>query len=211
MATVIQPADQPVLMDGVSWETYEALLADGGDCRQTRMAFDQGVLEIVTPSYEHERFRDVVSGVAEEILNARGQDYLRSGSTTFKQEGLGRGFEPDASFYVAHAPRIRGLSRIDLSNDPPPDLIIEVDVARSSLDKLPIYAALAVPEVWRYRADRVYVHRLVNSSYVEVDQSKVLPGLTSMQLTTFAQEGLWETRQAWRQRIHNWAHEMRAD
>ena len=136
---------------------------------------------------------------------------MRSGSTTFKQEGLGRGFEPDASFYVAHAPRIRGLSRIDLSNDPPPDLIIEVDVARSSLDKLPIYAALGVPEVWRYRADRVYVYRLVNSSYVEVDQSEVLPGLTSMQLTAFAQEGLWESRQAWRQRIHSWAHETRAD
>ena len=73
-------------------------LADGGDHRQSRMAFDQGVLEIVTPSYEHETFRDVVSRVTEEILNARGQDDLRSGSTPFKQEGLRHGFEPDASF-----------------------------------------------------------------------------------------------------------------
>ncbi len=112
---------------------------------------------------------------------------------------------------MAHAARVRGLNRIDLSSDSPPDLVIEIDVARSSLDKLPIYAALVVPEVWRYQADRVYVYRLVNSSYVEVDQSEVLPGLTSMQLTTFAQEGLWESRQAWQQRIHNWAHETRVD
>jgi Uma2 family endonuclease len=206
MATVLQPVDQPVLMDGVSWETYEALLADGGDHRQTRVAFDQGVLEIVTPSFEHELRRDVVSGVAEEILNTRGQDYLRSGSTTFKEEGLRRGFEPDASFYVAHAARVRGLSRIDLGSDPPPDLVIEVDMTRSSLDKLPICAALLVPEVWRYRDAKVYIYRLVGSGYVEVDRSEVLPGLTSTQLTAFAQEGLWEPRQTWRQRIQDWAH-----
>ena len=205
MATVIQPVDQPVLMDGVSWETYEALLADGGDRRQTRMAFDQGVLEIVTPSLEHELFRDVVSGVAEEILNSRGQDYVRSGSVTLKQEELARGFEADASFYVAHVARVRGLSRIDLHSNPPPDLVIEVDISRSSLDKLPIYAALGVPEVWRCRSGSVYVYRLVGSNYVEIDQSEVLPGLTSTQLTAFAQEGLWESRQAWRQRIQDWA------
>ena len=189
MATVIQPVDQPVLMDGVSWETYEALLADGGDHRQTRMAYDQGVLEIVTPSFEHERFRDVVSGVTEEILNARELDYVRSGSVTLKQEALARGFEADASFYVTHVARVRGLSQIDLHSDPPPDLVIEV-VPRSSLDKLPIYAALGVPEVWRCRSGSVYVYRLAGSSYVEIDRSEVLPGLTSTQLTAFAQDGL---------------------
>ena len=205
MATVIQPVDQPVLMDGVSWETYEALLADGGDHRQTRMAYDQGVLEIVTPSFEHEIFRDVVSGVAEEILDTRGQDYLRSGSVTLKQEELARGFEADASFYVTHVARVRGLSQIDLHSDPPPDLVIEVDVSRSSLDKLPIYAALGVPEVWRCRSGSVHVYRLVDSSYVESDQSEVLPGLTSTRLTAFAREGLWESRQTWRRRIQDWA------
>ena len=205
MATVIQPVNQPVLMDGVSWATYEALLADGGDCRQTRMAYDQGVLEIVTPSFEHERFRDVVSGVAEEILNARGLDYVRSGSVTLKQQELGRGFEADASFYVAHVSRVRGLNQIDLHNDPPPDLVIEVDVSRSSLDKLPIYAAMGVPEVWRCRSGSVYVYRLVGSGYVETDQSEVLPSLTNSQLTAFAQEGLWESRQTWRRRIQDWA------
>lgn len=207
MATVIRPVDQPILMDGVSWTTYEALLADGGDRRQTRMAFDRGVLEIVTPSFEHERSRDVVSGVAEEILNARGHDYLRSGSTTFRHEGLGRGFEPDASFYVANAVRVRELRHIDLGSAPPPDLVIEIDTTRSSLDKLQIYAALRVPEVWRHRGDRVHVDRLAGSAYEEVEESLVIPGLTSGRLTAFAREGLWEPRQAWRRRIQDWAAE----
>ena len=208
MATVIQPVDQPVLMDGVSWETYEALLADGGDSRQTRMAFDQGRLEIVTPGFEHELFRDVVSGVAEEILDTRGLDYLRSGSVTLKQEELARGFEADASFYVTHVAQVRGLSQIDLHSDPPPDLVVEVDISRSSMDKLPIYAAMGVPEVWRCRSGSVYVYRLAGSNYVETDQSEVLPGLTSTQLTAFAQEGLWESRQTWRRRIQDWTREQ---
>ena len=164
----------------------------------------------MTPSFEHEIFRDVVSGVAEEILDTRGQDYLRSGSVTLKQEELARGFEADASFYVTHVSLVRGLSRIDLHSDPPPDLVIEVDVSRSSLDKLPIYAALGVPEVWRCRSGSVYVYRLAGSSYVEIAQSEVLPGLTSAQLTAFAQEGLWEPRQAWRRRIQDWARQTGA-
>ena len=88
MATVIQPVDQPVLMDGVSWETYESMLADGGDRRRTRMTFDRGVLEIVTPSYEHEHAGNVVAKVAEALMDARRQDYAPAGSTTFKDQSV---------------------------------------------------------------------------------------------------------------------------
>ena len=118
-ATVIQPVDQPVLMDGVSWDTYESLLADGGDHRRTRMTFDQGVLEIVTPSYEHEHVENIVTKVAEALMNARRQDYAQAGSTTFKSERFERGFGPDASYYVEHAAQVQGLTRIDLQTDPP--------------------------------------------------------------------------------------------
>ena len=88
MATVIQPVDQPVLMDGVSWDTYESLLADGGDHRRTRMTFDQGVLEIVTPSYQHEHVENIVTRVAEALMNAPRQDYAPAGSITFKARVL---------------------------------------------------------------------------------------------------------------------------
>ena len=207
MATVIQPVDQPVLMDDVSWTTYEALLADGGDHRQTRMAFDQGVLEIVTPSYEHEHVGNIVTRVAEALMDARKQDYAPAGSTTFRHQGVARGFEPDASYYVEHAARIRGLTRIDLNSDPPPDLVIEIDVTQGSLDKLPIYAALGVPEIWRHQHGTVQMYRLAGGSYVEVDDSAVIPGLSGTQLTTFVRDSLTAPRPDWWQSVEVWVRE----
>jgi len=204
MATVIQPVDQPVLMDGVSWHTYEALLADGGDHRRTRMAFDQGVLEIVTPSYEHEHVENIVTRVAEALMNARRQDYAPAGSTTFKNQGTERGFEPDASYYVEHAAQVRGLTRIDLETDPPPDLVIEIDVTHASMDKLPVYASLGVPEVWRHNAGSVQMYRLAGSSYVEVHDSTVIPGLSAARLTGFVRDSLTSPRPDWWHGVETW-------
>ena len=210
MATVIQPVDQPVLMDGVSWETYEALLADVGDRRCTRMTFDQGVLEIVTPSYEHEHAGNILTSVAQALMDARRQDYAPAGSTTFKDQGVERGFEPDASYYVEHAARIRGLTRIDLDSDPPPDLVIEIDVSRSSLDKLPVYAGLGVPEVWRHQHGRVQMYRLAGGSYVEVEDSAVIPGLSGARLTAFVRDSLTASRPDWWQGVEAWVRETLA-
>lgn len=207
MATVIQPVGQPVLMDGVSWETYEALLADGGDRRRTRMTFDQGVLEIVTPSYEHEHAGNVVAKVAEALMDARRQDYAPAGSTTFKDQGAERGFEPDASYYVEHAARIRGLTHIDLDSDPPPDLVIEIDVSRSSLNKLPVYAGLGVSEVWRHEHGRVQIYRLADGSYVEVEDSAVIPGLSGARLTAFVRDSLTASRPDWWRGVMAWVRE----
>ena len=207
MATVIQPVDQPVLMDGVSWHTYEALLADGGDHRRTRMAFDQGVLEIVTPSYEHEHVENIVTRVAEALMNARRQDYAPAGSTTFKNQGTERGFEPDASYYVEHAAQVRGLTRIDLETDPRPDLVIEIAVTHASMDKLPVYASLGVPEVWRHNAGSVQMYRLAGSSYVEVHDSTVIPGLSAARLTGFVRDSLTTPRPDWWHGVETWVRE----
>ena len=207
MATVIQPVGQPVLMDGVSWRTYEALLADGGDHRRTRMAFDQGVLEIVTPSYKHEHVENIVTRVAEALMNARRQDYAPAGSTTFRSRGIERGFEPDASYYVEHAAQVRGLTRIDLETDPPPDLVIEIDVTHASMDKLPIYASLGIPEVWRHQGVSVQMYRLTGSSYVEIHESTVIPGLSAERLTAFVRNSVTTPRPDWWHGVETWVRE----
>ena len=207
MATVIQPVDQPVLMDGVSWRTYEALLADGGDHRRTRMAFDQGVLEIVTPSYEHEHVENIVTRVAEALMNARRQDYAPAGSTTFRSRGIERGFEPDASYYVEHAAQVRGLTRIDLETDPPPDLVIEIDATHASMDKLPIYASLRIPEVWRHQGVSVQMYRLTGNSYAEIHESTVIPGLSAERLTAFVRNSMTTPRPDWWHGVETWVRE----
>ena len=209
MTTLLSPIEIPVLLDGVSWTTYEALLADGGEHRPTRIAYDQGLLEIMTPSFEHEHVKAIVTAIVEAILDAQDYDYVPAGSTTFRREGVRRGFEPDASFYIAHATQIRGLTTIDLTRHPPPDLRIEIDITHSSIDKLPINAVLGVPEVWRYSGERTRIYCLVDADFTEVDMSPVVPELTSHRLTEFVQIGLQQPRPVWRRLIRTWAEEHR--
>ena len=146
MATVLSPTDQRVIMTGVSWQTYERLLADFSDSHAARLAFDQGTLEIMAPSFAHERPLHLIVQIIEIITEVRDMDMVSAGSTTFKREDLGRGFEPDASFYLQHASDVRSHAVIDVASDLPPDLVIEIDITHPSLDKLPIYAAIGIPK-----------------------------------------------------------------
>jgi Uma2 family endonuclease len=97
METVESRAEQRVLLRNISWETCERLLDERGDSRVVpRLAYDRGDLEIMSPSSEHESVAYVVALLAEEMrVNAYG-----IGSTTYRRGDIGRGFEPDASFYI---------------------------------------------------------------------------------------------------------------
>ena len=205
MATVLSPTDQRVIITGVSWETYKRLLTDFGDSHAARMAFDQGTLEIMAPSFAHERPLQLLVQVVEAVAEVRDMDMVSAGSTTFKREDLGRGFEPDASFYIQHAADVRGHVEIDLDRDPPPDLVIEIDITHPSLDKFPIYAAIGIPEVWRYAERRVSIYRHHASEYAVEDRSTVLPGVTSQRLTQWVTTGDEMPRPTWLRRVRAWA------
>ena len=127
------------------------------------------------------------------------------GSTTYRRGDIGRGFEPDASFYIRNEERIRGKPRIDLSVDPPPDLVIEVDITSPSLDKFPIYARLGVHEVWRYDGTRATIFLLEEGEYVEAGESVALPSLTSDVLTLFVEESTSLGSTDWLRRVREWA------
>ena len=201
METVESRAEQRVLLRNISWETYERLLDERGDSRVPRLAYDRGDLEIMSPSSEHESVAYFVAVLAEEMrVNAYGV-----GSTTYRRGDIGRGFEPDASFYIRNEERIRGKPRIDLSVDPPPDLVIEVDITSPSLDKFPIYARLDVNEVWRYDGTRATIFLLEEGEYVEAGESVALPSLTSDVLTLFVEESTSLGSTDWLRRVREWA------
>src|ERR671939_1507804 len=168
MATVLSPPEQRVILHNVRWETYERLLADLQDSSAPRLTYDRGTLEIMSSSSEHERYNRTIAQVVEELAVEMEIDLDNLGSTTFRREDLDRGFEPDSCFYIQNAVRVRGKKRIDLTVDPPPDLVIEIDITSPSLDKFPIYAAVGVPEVWRYDGTHVTMYRLTGERYVEV-------------------------------------------
>ena len=205
MPAIVTPVGQCVIVQGVSWDTYICLLADFVESSGTRMAYDQGTLELMAPSFNHEHVADLLADIVKAVAEAQELDFVPAGSTTLKREDVERGFEPDASFYLQHASAVRGQSVIDLDVDPPPDMIIEIDLSHPSLDKFPIYAALGVPEVWRYAGQQVHIHRQSETTYVEILASTVLPGVTSDHLTQWVQRGLELPRLAWIRRVRAWA------
>ena len=205
MATILNTPEQKVILRSVSWETYERLLAERGESPGARFHYDQGILEIMAPSFEHESLKDSIALLVQLVAIETEADFRGAGSTTFRRSDLGKGFEPDACFYIQNAPRVRGLKEIDLTQDPPPDLVIEIDITRSSLNKLAIYSAIEVPEVWRFAGYELRIFRLQGGQYVENPQSTVLPCVTASILTEFVQTSLKLETNAWVRSVRAWA------
>jgi Uma2 family endonuclease len=200
---------QRVILRGVSWATYESLLADFQDSHAAHFAYDQGVLEIMVLSAKHEEPNRAVAILIELFALERNINLRNLGSTTFTREDLDRGFEPDTCFYIRNAGRIKGKEEIDLAVDPPPDLVIEIDITHPSLDKLPIYAAVGVPEVWRYDGRQLTIFLLEDEAYRTHEESGALPGLTSHILSQFIAESKTLERLEWLRRVREWARQRR--
>jgi Uma2 family endonuclease len=205
MATMISPTTQPILLEGVSWATYECLLADFGDSHAARVAYDRGPLEIMSPSYVHEQRNALIAMLVSVVATEMDIDFENAGSTTFKRADVGRGFEPDSCFYLQHVAAVRGKRAIDLATDSPPDLVVEIDITHPSLDKLPIYATLGVPEVWRATEERVVVYQRTSDGYTVVDQSTVLPGLAAAEIQAWLAVSEQTSRAAWMKQVQAWA------
>ncbi|MBM3739241.1 MAG: Uma2 family endonuclease [Acidobacteria bacterium] len=179
-------ADDVVILHEASWQTYKALSADSPPGSGVRLTYDQGRLQIMTLSAGHERPNRDLSDLVLEMTRLLDIDYCPVGSTTLEREDLKRASEPDSAFYFRSPERVAARSEISLPSDPPPDLVIEVDVSRRSLDKLPLYAAMGVSEVWRYRDGRVRMYVLgPDGRYEDAAQSRWLAPLTPEAATHF--------------------------
>ena len=188
--TLINPSPeqttQRVVLSNISWHTYQTLLAEAGDKRSSRFSYSQEVLEIIMPSDLHETvnclLKQFVTTLSDELkLKRKG-----FGSTTLNREDLKQGAEPDSCFYIQNVDRIRGR-KINLSIDPPPDLIIEVDLTSPSTNRLTIYKNLGVPEIWRYLGETVQFFQLQNGEYASCEYSGAFPIVSSGIINQFLQ------------------------
>ena len=188
MATAQETQEQRILLRNASWGTYERLLEER-EGRTPRLTYDRGVLEIMSPlTLRHEEPGENIRLLIRAVAEERGVDLRAAGSMTLKREDIEAGVEPDSSFYIGSEPLVRGKEEVDLSTDPPPDLVIEVDITNSSLDKLPVYARFGVPEVWRYAGGKLEIRVLVGGRYAESAESLVLPGVRADELTRLLEE-----------------------
>ena len=204
-ASVLSPTTgQQIILHGVSWETYEQLLSDFQDSHAAHFTYDRGVLEIMVLSFKHETVNRTLAHLVSMIAEELQIDTISAGSTTFKRQDLAKGFEPDSCFYIQNEGRISGKAEIDLDTDPPPDLIIEIDISSSSLNKFPVYAHIGVPEVWRYDGTRVVFFVLAGENYEAAEESRALPVLTSAMATELLDASAEVKSTAWVHRVRQW-------
>jgi Uma2 family endonuclease len=188
MITTSTPAEQRTVLHNISWPTFEALLQETGEDRGSRFAYDCGTLEIMTPLYEHEnpkiQFDRFILVLAEEL----GIEIKSAGSTTLKRKIANRGIEPDNCYYIQNEPAVRGKQKLDLETDPPPDLAIEIDISSSCVNKLGIYSALGVPELWRYNGRVLKFYQLAEGEYVECEFSPAFPIVSVTEMSRFIEQ-----------------------
>ncbi|HEY5312198.1 MAG TPA: Uma2 family endonuclease [Pirellulales bacterium] len=178
MASVTTTAADHLVLYGVSWETYAGLLEAFGD-RRLRHTYDEGTLEMMSPLKGHEWIKRLIAKFIDIVVFEFDIDVQSIGSTTLGSERAEKGLEPDDCYYISHEPDVRGLEDYDPDRDPPPDLAIEVDVTHKSLDRMSVYAALGVSEVWRATKDGTLFYRLNRSRrYTKISRSRELPLLT---------------------------------
>ena len=164
------PPGQRVLLHNVTWTELEAILEELGEHRAARIAYDRGTLEIMAPLPEHEDNKEIISDLVKALLEELDIEFRCLGSTTFKNQFMEQGIEPDQCFYIQNEALIRGKKRLDLTIDPPPDLALEIDV--TSRTHPHIYQALKVPELWRFENGKLQINLLVDGNYV-VSQSSL--------------------------------------
>lgn len=180
---------QQVVLYDIPWRAYTNF-CDALPDRYIRMTYDRGVLEIMTVSTPHERYKSLIGllivVLAEELNRVIGS----FGSFTHRRKDLARALEPDLCFYLKHFHLVRGKRQIDLTADPPPDLAIEVEISRSLLNRMAILAALQVPEVWRFDGESFIVNILREGRYEVTEVSEIFPEIDVRDLVRFVTIGV---------------------
>jgi Uma2 family endonuclease len=186
MPTVKIPIQQRFLMPSVSWRSYERLLRAFADRPGVRLTYDRGVLEIMTLSHKHENRGHLLGRFVVVLTEELGLPLKSGGSTTLRRRKRRRGLEPDECYWVTREALVRNKDEIDLRHDPAPDLAMEIDITRSSLDRLAIYAALGVPEIWRFDGLDLTFHVLgLDGQYSVTEASVTFPKLAPADLLAF--------------------------
>jgi len=186
-----------VVFDDVTWEEYETMIGLVGE-RPIRVTYDQGTMEVYMPSLGHERDTYLLGRMVDTLTEELGITVEGGGTTRHKRQDLEKGAEPDQCYWLhERALRIRDKRELDLSVDPVPDLVIEVDVTSASVDRLKIFAALGVSEVWRYDGRSLEILQLGEGGYQSCETSRCFPGLSADAVGQFLEQGRNADKTIW--------------
>lgn len=183
-ALAIAPGENRVAFRGMDWGTYQQMKTLLNERTGARLTYDHGTLEITMPSELHEFYARLIERFIVILVVELGLKIKTLGSTTLEREDLERGAEPDNGYYIQNQPQVAGRL-ISLETDPPPDLVVEVDINHTDIDKNALYAAMGVPEFWRFNGQAWRICQLDNEAYVECDRSPTFPSIAKDDLYQF--------------------------
>lgn len=170
-----------ITLQGVSWDTYCKFVDSLGN-RKIFVTYDRGLMEIQTmsPSFPHENADRFLEALVQAIRLLKGIAFASGGSTTHRRADFGKGIEPDACYWIEHEPQMRGVKKLDLATMPPPDLVIEIDIHASSIDRIETYRKLGVPEIWHIQDGKLRFLVLEDTDYTESPTSRSFPFVDSI-------------------------------
>ncbi len=198
------------MLHGIGWQTYERILEDLADRTVPRLTYDRGELEIMSPTSLHDKIARAIDSLVTLIALELELQASCMGSATFKREDIERGFEPDSSFYGRNEARVRGRKELDLTIDPPPDLVVEIDITSSTIDKQSLFAEFGVPEIWRYDSRQFEILQLSGGSYVKTENSAFLPCITPQVLDGFIANFFVMSALDWMKNVREWARQVKS-
>ena len=178
-------AGSHLILHDISWETYEQLLEIFAERSTPRMTYYQGTLELMVPLPEHERYSWTLGRLIVALSEEIGIEIIGLKSSTWRSEPKKAGNEADECFYIQNEALMRGKLTIDLKNDPPPDLAVEMDLTSSSINKMAVYAELKVPEVWIWKKGKLIINILNDTGYVESETSLAFGSFPIKELAQF--------------------------
>ncbi len=201
--------DQRVILSGVGWEGYRALLRLKGDRRCPRVIYLDGSVILVSPSPSHENMSRLLGLFVFVLSEELDVPCISTRSTTFRRRSRRGGVEPDESFYFGNRDRIRGKKRISLRTDPPPDLAVEVVVSHGAGRAIEVYRRFGVPEVWVCDRSRLTILRLGDDGrYAEAERSLAFRVLAASEIHPWVTRDQDDSDQAWARELRRWVAEV---
>lgn len=198
--------DACVILSDVAWETYDQFVQETMDKMvNPRFYFEKENLLIMPVLAKHERINRYVELLINILTEEFQIDCIGLGSTTFQREDIERGFEPDSCFYFKYEKEMRQKDKLDMTVDPAPELIVEIDITSLSTNRQSIFAAFDVPEIWRFDGEEMHILKLVGEKYEEVSGSLALPLVTREKLSEFIKSSENLSRLEWISNVRNWA------
>lgn len=176
--------EQRVVFRHLPWDAYLQILGALPQARNARLTYDAGTLEITVPLETHEFFNRLIERFIITLVELMGLRVKTMGSTMLNYPELRKGAEPDNAYYIQNQALVQGRA-VDLRQDPPPDLVVEIDITHTDIAKNQLYASLGVPEFWRFDGQVWQIYQLQDGEYLELEVSPTLPTVTKEQLYTF--------------------------